>query len=266
MNEECTVESLNPYDSKSIDRAIHIWANRGSDFSSNTFASNLVFKPLEDDKASWRLLREYLMLDRTNTDWYLCLAQTIVLAFDGLAGRINNNIFSKEIHELPQQNGPELSDITIVNDGNAYSYFTEYAQDLPIPEKYNITWGSKDQIIVNNSLGKEMSISVNLTQTYGQPPQALGYSLLRGDWSNVLPFTGAFRYEGLWDQASSAEITYIPPTIDYNNWISKIESNINVEDVIRPTGLIEEYTLCKEPLEKLAVIYISLILYYDDKI
>ena len=263
MNEACTVDSVNPYSNTSIDRAIHIWANKGSNFNTNIFSDNLKFEKSHETSAVWRRLRSFLMLDRENTDWYLCVAQTIISAFDSYGHRIKDNVFSKQVHELPQQNGPELEDVSLVNDGNEYSYFKEYDLSFPIPEEYTLTWSSKDQIAVNDNKGRNSHVALNLMQTYGEPPKAIGYSLLRGDWADSLPFKGTLRYEGLWDLGSKVNIKYFPPTINYKSWLSSIETSVHIDDILRPVGLFEDYQLAKEPLEKLAALYTALILHYD---
>ena len=133
MNEVCPVKE-NDYDNSVVDRAIHVWLDRGVDFRDNLFSENYKFIALKSENADIIKLRAYLMLD--SDEWYVCLAQNILTSFTGVLRKVKNNVFSKNLHELPNKPNFKPRELSIVNDGNHYSYFKSYAGQFPIPTKF----------------------------------------------------------------------------------------------------------------------------------
>lgn len=266
MAEVCP-DKENPYDSSAVDRAIHIWSNRGSKFVGDVYAEDFKFERHKNIDTQLQLLRSLLMLDREETTWYLGVAQNIISCFPGIERYLKGNIFSKSSHELVLKKTPILNGVSIVNDGNRYSAFTtNYNTFFPIPKTYTIDWSSEDFVSINNGEGKVSYVAVKVTSTYGEPKQFLGYSLIRGDWGDAMPFKGTLRYDGLWSLGSQATVDYFPPTIDYKVWVSEIEKSVDVSNLITRTGLYENYSLAKEPLEKLALLYASIYIDYDQQL
>jgi len=263
MNEVCPVKE-NDYDNSVVDRAIHVWLDRGVDFRDNLFSENYKFIALKSENADIIKLRTYLMLD--SDEWYVCLAQNILTSFTGVLRKVKNNVFSKNLHELPNKPNFKPRELSIVNDGNHYSYFKSYAGQFPIPTKFKIEGASVDMIKVMTDTGLSYNVAVKVTSTYGSPPEFLGYSIIRADWGEGFPFKGAFKYEGLWNVGMQVELDYFPPSIDYKNWISEVEGGVTIDNILNNTNLFENYSLAKEPLEKLAILYSSLILNYDSEI
>lgn len=265
MNEVCPVDRENPYDNRSIDRAIHIWADRGINFDNKTFAEDYDFQKLESTNINIVNLRRYLMLD--SNEWYLGLAQIIISAFPGILGRVKNNIFSKQLHQLPKKNIIKPQEIDIVNDGNEYSFFKEYDDSMPIPTEYKVQWSSEDMVNIETDTGISVYAPVTITSSYGEPPEYLGHSIIRSrDWGSKFPFKGSFKYNGFWNLGTQFTIKYFPPSINHENWIKDIEDGVDLSYILTKTGLFENYSLAKEPLEKLAILYSSLILNYDSEI
>jgi len=260
MTEVCKTTIATPL---TPDRAIHIWANRGSDFISNRYANNLNFTRYENPDGIWSDVRRFLMLDKEDTDCYLRTAQIILSNYTGLASKILDNKFTQKVENLPHTGQPVIDNGSLVNNGNRYSFFKKYKGKFPIPRNYTITWSSKNAVKVDSGSGNIEDVPVKLIQTFGDPPQALGYTNIIGEWGDVLPFDGVLRYIGLWDLGSIMSIDYIPQEIDYSVWIASIESNLHFSRFLENLNLHQHYTLAKEPAEKLAVLYLSLILHYD---
>ena len=266
MSQVCP-DTGNEYDSSSVDRAIHIWADRGVGFVDSIYAEDYNFRKLEDTDAQANLLRRYLMLDREDTNWYLSVAQSIINCFPGIERYLTGNVFSKNIHELPLKKSSVLNSMSVVNDGNKYSGFTsDYKSYFPIPKTYTIEWSSDDFVVIDNGVGSKTHVAVKITSSYGDPKEFLGYSLIRGSWGDALPYKGTLRYNGLWSVGSQATIDYMPVSINYETWLKEIEASISLDDLITRTGLFENYSLAKEPLEKLALLYAAIYIDYDNKI
>lgn len=263
---EVCPDTTSNYADSSVDRALHIWANKGYDFNTNLISEDTTFKPLKEE-FQIKQLRKYLMLDRDNTTFYLSVAQNIISAFPGISRYIKNNIFSKEIHEHANKPSPSFGDSEIVNDGNKYSKFVDvYRGEFPIPETYSIQWSSIDLLTVKSNQGRTSNVGAVITSSFGEPPRFLGYSLIRADWGDALPFTGVIKYKGFWNVGAEINVTYFPPSIDYKKWIEEIESVIDIQTLLESTGLYENYSLAKEPLEKLALLYALIVINYDTEI
>lgn len=266
MSKVCP-DSKNPYSSSSVDRAIHVWANKGSDFIGAEYAEDYKFQTVKNMDTQVSILRNLLMLDRENTNWYLAAAQNIISNFSGIERYLSGNIFSKKAHQLGLKNTPVLDGLDVVNDGNKYSSFTaQYNTYFPIPSTYTMTWSSDDFVEIDNGLGLSTHVPVKITSTYGEPKQFLGYTLLRGDWGDALPFKGTFRHNGLWNLGAKATIEYTPVSIEYKTWVLEIEASSDIQDLITRTGVFENYSLAKEPLEKLALLYAALYIDYNQKL
>ena len=266
MSQPCP-DTSNEYDNSSVDRAIHIWAGKGTNFVNGIYAENYKFVTIDENDHQIKLLRRYLMLDREDTNWYLSVAQNIISCFPGIERYLTNNIFSKSVHELELKNSPILNSMSIVNDGNKYSGFTsDYKTYFPIPKTYTIDWSSDNFVIIDNGVGLKTHVAVKITSSFGDPKQFLGYSLIRGNWGDALPYVGTLRYNGLWSLGSQATIDYMPVSINYKVWLSEIEASISLDNILTRTGLFENYSLAKEPLEKLALLYAALYVDYDKKI
>lgn len=266
MNEVCP-EVKNPYSSSSVDRAVHIWANKGTNFKGNVYAEDYKFKEAKNIDTQVSILRALLMLDRENTTWYLTVAQNIISSFPGIERYLSGNIFSKKPNQLELKQSPVLDGLSVVNDGNKYSSFkAQYDTYFPIPQTYTITWSSDDFVGIDNGLGLFSHVPVKITSTYGDPKQFLGYTLLRGNWGDTLPYKGTFKHSGLWSLGSKATIEYTPISIDYKTWVDEIEAASDIGDLITRTGIFENYSLAKEPLEKLALLYASLYIDYSQKL
>ena len=264
MNEVCPIKEDNAHDNSAVDRAIHVWADRGTNFRDKVFAEDYNFRSLNSSSTDIRKLRNYLMLD--GDEWYLCLAQIILSSFIGIERKVKNNIFSKKINELPDKPNFKPQEIDIINDGNHYSHFEPYSGQFPIPGRYTIEWSSEDMVKISTDTGISLHAPVSITSDYGHPPEFLGYSVLRSEWGNSFPFKGSLKYSGLWNLGTRAELDYFPPAIDYKNWITEVEEGVTIDNILNATGLFENYSLAKEPLEKLAILYSSLILNYDSEI
>ena len=245
----------------SSDRAIHVWANRGSGFESNRYAQDLNFSIFENPGRLWTDIRKYLMLDREDTDRFLAIGQIILSNYTGLEAKIKDNKFTQRVENLPLPGIPTIKEGSIVNNGNRYSFFKKYKYKFPIPKEYKISWSSEGSVRIDSGLGNIADVPAKIVQMFGDPPKPLGFSNIIGDWGDELPFEGILRYGGFWDLGSTMTVEYIPQDIDYGAWINSIESNLHFSGFLEGLNLHEQYTLAKEPTEKLAVLYLSLVLY-----
>ena len=247
----------------SSDRAIHIWANRGSNFVSNRFAQNLEFQQFKEENPTWTGVRKILMLDREDTDVYLFKALSLLTSYSGLTNQVKDNQFTQSASNLPVAEDPTIQDGSIVNHGNRYSKFLRYDKAFPIPKTYTIEYSTESSIRVITDTGLISDVAVKINQSYGDPPKPLGYTNLIATWGDALPFKGTLRYPGLWNLGSKMIINYVPQSIDYKIWVSSIDEQLHITPLLERVNQHEAYNLAKDPTEKLAVLYLSLILYYD---
>lgn len=244
------------------DRAIHIWANRGSDFVSGRFAQNLEFQKLQDSK-DWNELRKILMLDRQDTDNYIFRAMTLVDKYKGILNQIDDNNFTQRVVNLPVPKAPTILDGVLVNHENRYSKFLHYELSFPIPSTYIISYDTESSLEITTDMGSRHTVNTTIIQSYGDPPKPLGYTNLVGEWGDLIPFKGVIQYPGLWNLGSRITINYEPQSINYNKWVESIDSQISVIPFLEGVNQLEAYTLAKDSTEKLALLYLSLILHYD---
>lgn len=245
------------WSTSAVDRIVYVLTNRSGGFNLDLFANDYSFAPWSDPSEEWLKLQKCLMLDKTDTDYYILYALNTLSKYPYITNSIDNYVSSVDITKLPVFTSELDSSVSIVEFGNYNSQFIEHSTTFPVPTKYRFKCLGDNQTTSVEADGQPIG-SILVNKTY-----ANGYSTISGNWTTAFPFSGAFRYAGNWIADSVFEISYIPKSINLQAWLYYIENELHIPSILEQADLEIKYTSAKTPRERIALLYLAMVIIWD---
>ena len=229
---------------------VHALTNRKKGFSSY-IPDGTWFYPLDQDD-TWYELQSGLFLDKTNTDYYIFLAISLLQAHENVINRYEHRGLTFSVDNIRSfQSSMQDGNFTTV--GRRMGRFTNYKDLFPVPGEYDIRYHQSKSVKVTTDVGRFF-----ICDSHSSVRDL--NSILTVEWDERLPFRGPMVFYGGWNETSNITINYVPFGIDYKSWIEYIETKMDILKILNKTNLFSQYSVSGSYSEKLALLLVSLAL------
>lgn len=226
-----------------INRTLLSISNRDRFFDPNLI-SDPDFQPCAQS-AETRQIRAELRLDDNMSDYHLWALLLAVEAYPAIARAFVDPVKSYDIFRYSNP-VVKVYGATLVNDAAGFPVIKPVCSQWPVPDRFTVAYQDEGSAMV--AYGSQ-TVSCPFREADG---------VLYVEWPATLGVTGGLQLDGVWTTGAVVEIHARPVRFPYDQLVTAVEHWQHTFDIVEKAGLLNNFYLAENAVEKTAVLALAL--------
>jgi len=226
-----------------INKLLHALSNRDS-FHEPVFRSDTGFstKVVGEEE---RKLRALLLLDVTDTDYYLKVYLGLIHAYPDIEAHFDDKGRTYDVEDFGIQ-AVQIDGADFMSAVNAIGLFTDpVSEELPVNLRYRIRYDQPEYA--------ELSVRESGLIRKSRYNLSADGKVIHIDWPDDFPFSGPLQLQEPWAMGSEINIAVEPRHFPYEVMVSRLSNNAYLIRQISEAGLVDEYVNTQDHQRKVAI-------------
>lgn len=237
-----------------MNELLHRLTNRTGPFSQDLFLADPSFTPKKEGSEE-RQFRKALMLDHTESDYYIKAYLSTISAYPDLAVQFDRNNQSYDLTDIePRGVQIEGGDFYSRPPGVSGRFLDTPPDGLPIPLHYQVLYWDDSNVRIRQLDRQQQSIA-GYTLSKEEPHQ-----VMQCQWPDTMPFEGPIHLHQSWMSNALIDIWVEPSQFPYQEVITQLRRHRFLTTLLIRHNMVDAFYGSPEAEEQLAIVLTLLAL------